>query len=93
MKYLVAVIVVSMALFLLVSMAGAIWGGVNMVAPCYGGISNYSIPERIAGGAIFGAMVFSVYGGIPAAIVGTLAGPIATWVISRKRATRTVHPR
>ncbi len=90
MRYFLAVIVGSIVAGLTWIWGWTVLGGVFMLAPCYAGIENYSIPERIVMGAWFAGTTIGLYGAIP---FGVLAGPIAVTIIADKRAIRAHRPR
>ncbi|HEY7156419.1 MAG TPA: hypothetical protein VH575_20800 [Gemmataceae bacterium] len=87
MKNFLAATIGALVFFWLVVLAGAIWGGVNRLAE---GSECFSSAERLAVGAFFGGADFAFYGGLPAAVIGAVAGPLAVSIFSRRRIVR--HP-
>jgi hypothetical protein len=83
MKWWAGALVGAAVGYALTLIAGAIWGGLYQVAPCYGGASYRPVVERILGGAVFGMLMSGFAFGLPVAAVGAVAGAINIWVRQR----------
>jgi hypothetical protein len=66
------------------TVAGALFGGIMQLAPCYGGAAERSFFEMTLGGAMFGMLWFGFYYAPIAAlggfVVGGLLGSIKGWL-------------
>ncbi len=71
-------LVVGVASFAAVAFAGAVWGAINRVAPCYGGAAYRPALDQIVGGAIFGMLAAVVFVAAPTALVGAVLGAVTT---------------
>ena len=71
-------LVAGAASFAAVAFAGAVWGAINRVAPCYGGAAYRPVLDQIVGGALFGMLAAVVFVAAPAALVGAILGALTT---------------
>jgi hypothetical protein len=62
------------------AVVGAALGGLYQVAPCHGGDAYRSGVELVVGGVIFGMLYCFLYYGLPAALLGALAGAGIAWL-------------
>jgi hypothetical protein len=87
MKNLLAAIVGAIDLFCVVVLMGAVWGGENRLAIFDLGIESHSSTDDVVIAALSGGIAFALCGGLPAVIIGAIAGPLAVAIVSRRRIT------
>ena len=78
MKYFLAALLGAALLFFVVTATGAFWGGMVGSAHFFFGQppgQPVTWDQRV-GGAMLGAIVFMICGGLPGAAIGALLGPI-----------------
>lgn len=85
MKYLLGALFGAVIAFGALMLTGAIWGGVNMVAPCYGGAASRPVDDRITFGAIFGTLYFVITFGVHAVLIGGISGVSVAAFLTWKR--------
>ncbi len=88
MRYSTGAILGALLGFSLVALAGAIWGGVHQVAPCYGGAASRPVADRILAGAMFGMLGFGTFFGLPTAGGGAIEGFVTALIRENRRCGR-----
>jgi hypothetical protein len=73
---------------LLTPLAGMVWGAIIQAAPCTGG-ADYSVADRVIGGALFGMLVFVEWYGGYLALAGVVVGAAGVNLLPRARCAVT----